>query len=31
MMAEIERTEGVFTYTYDNFTVFFYGDRIFVG
>ncbi len=31
MAEQIERTEGVFTYTYDNFTVFFYGDRVFVG
>jgi len=31
-MAEIlERIEGSFTYTYDLFTVFFYGDHVFVG
>ena len=31
-MAEKEgRTEYEFTYTYDNFTVFFYGERVFVG
>lgn len=31
-MAEEEgRTEYEFTYTYDNFTVFFYGKRIFIG
>ena len=31
MTEEMERIEGVFTYVYDRFTVFFYGDRIFVG
>lgn len=31
-MAEEEgRTEYEFTYTYDNFTVFFYGNRVFIG
>ena len=29
-MAEgAERTEFEYTHTYDNFTVFFYGDRVF--
>ena len=31
MAEEMERTEFEFTYTYDQFTVFFYGDRVFVG
>ncbi|MCM1233991.1 MAG: DUF6076 domain-containing protein [Ruminococcus flavefaciens] len=31
MAEQTERTEGTFQYTYDNFTVFFYGDRIFIG
>ena len=31
MTEGMERIEGVFTYVYDRFTVFFYGDRIFVG
>lgn len=31
MTEQAERTEGVFQYTYDNFTVFFYGNRVFVG
>lgn len=31
MAEEMERTEFEFTYTYDRFTVFFYGDRVFVG
>ena len=31
MAEEMKRTEFEFTYTYDQFTVFFYGDRIFVG
>ena len=33
-MADVsERTQATFmyTYTYDQFTVFFYGDRVFVG
>ncbi len=31
-MAELrERVEIPYTYTYDQFTVFFYGDRVFVG
>ena len=31
-MAEKEKhTEFEYTYTYDQFTVFFYGDRVFVG
>ena len=31
MTEGMERIEGVFTYVYDRFTVFFYGDRVFVG
>ena len=31
MTEELERIEGEYTYTYDQFTVFFYGDRIFIG
>ena len=31
MAEEIERTKFEYTYTYDRFTVFFYGDRVFVG
>ena len=31
MAEETERTEFEYTYTYDQFTVFFYGDRVFVG
>lgn len=31
MAEEMKRTEFEFTYTYDQFTVFFYGDRVFVG
>ncbi len=31
-MAEKEkRTEFEYTYTYDRFTVFFYGGRVFIG
>ena len=31
MAEELKRIEGEYTYTYDQFTVFFYGDRIFIG
>lgn len=31
MAEEMKRTEFEFTYMYDQFTVFFYGDRVFVG
>lgn len=31
MTEEMERTEFEYTHTYDQFTVFFYGDRIFIG
>ena len=31
MAEEMKRTEFEFTYTYDQFTVFFYGERVFVG
>ena len=31
MAEELDRIEIAYTYTYDQFTVFFYGDRIFVG
>ena len=31
MAEEMERTEFEYTYTYDQFTVFFYGDRVFIG
>ena len=31
MAEEMERTEFEYTYTYDQFTVFFYGDRGFIG
>ena len=31
MAAELERIEGTYTYTYDQFTVFFYGDHVYVG
>ena len=31
MAEEMERTEFEYTYTYDQFIVFFYGDRVFIG
>lgn len=31
MAEEAERTEFEYTYTYDQFTVFFYNDRVFIG
>ena len=31
MEAQAERIEPPFTYTYDQFTVFFHGDHVFVG
>lgn len=31
MAGELESIEIPYTYTYDQFTVFFYGDRVFVG
>lgn len=31
MEEQLVRIEGVFTYTYDQFTVFFYGDHIYIG
>ncbi len=31
MEDTLVRIEGVFTYTYDQFTVFFYGDHVFIG
>ena len=31
MAEEVERTEFEYTYMYDRFTVFFYGNRVFVG
>lgn len=31
MAEEMERTGFKYTYNYDQFTVFFYGDRVFVG
>jgi len=31
MEETLVRIEGVYTYTYDQFTVFFYGDHVFVG
>ncbi len=31
MAEQMVRIEGVFTYTYDQFTVFFYGDHVFIG
>lgn len=31
MAEQMIRIEGVFTYTYDQFTVFFYGDHVFIG
>lgn len=31
MAEEAERTEFEYTYTYDRFTVFFYGERVFIG
>lgn len=31
MAEEMERTEFEYTHTYDQFTVFFYSDRIFIG
>ena len=31
MAEEMARTEFEYTYTYDQFTVFFYGDRVFIG
>ena len=31
MAEEMERIESEYTYTYDQFTVFFYGDKVFVG
>ncbi len=31
MAEQMVRIEGVFTYTYDQFTVFFYGDHVYIG
>ncbi len=31
MAEQMVRIEGMFTYTYDQFTVFFYGDHVFIG
>ena len=31
MAEEMERVEFEYTYTYDQFTVFFYGGRVFIG
>ena len=31
MAEKMERVEAEFTYTYDQFAVFFYGDKVFVG
>ena len=31
MDEQLTRIEGVFTYTYDQFTVFFYGDHVYIG
>ena len=31
MAEELVRIELDYTYTYDQFTVFFYGDRVFTG
>ena len=31
MAEEMERIESEFTYTYDQFTAFFYNDRVFIG
>ena len=31
MAEELERTEIAYTHTYDQFTVFFYGNHIFIG
>ncbi len=31
MAEQLIRIEGVFTYTYDQFTVFFYGDHVYIG
>ncbi len=31
MAEQMARIEGVFTYTYDQFTVFFYGDHVYIG
>lgn len=31
MEEQLVRIEGIFTYTYDQFTVFFYGDHVYIG
>lgn len=31
MGEQLTRIEGVFSYTYDQFTVFFYGDHVYIG
>lgn len=31
MAEQMARIEGMFTYTYDQFTVFFYGDHVYIG
>ncbi len=31
MAEQMARIEGVFFYTYDQFTVFFYGDYVYIG
>lgn len=31
MDEKLTRIEGVFTYTFDQFTVFFYGDHVYIG
>ncbi len=31
MAEQVARIEGVFTYIYNQFTVFFYGDHVYIG
>ncbi len=31
MEDTLEQIEGAYTYTYDQFTVFFYGDHVYIG
>ena len=31
MAGELDRIERIYTYTYDQFTVFFYGSHVFIG
>ena len=31
MAEELDRIERIYTYTYDQFTVFFYGNHVYIG